>query len=717
MLTRRHFLHTSLSASGALLIGIKWDHSLAAPLTELNAFIKIASDNVITILAKNPDFGQGVKTSLPLIIAEELEADWSKVKVETPDLNLQKHGGQTSGGSYAIIGNFDLLRKTGAAAREMLIAAAAKTWQVDSGECYAQKSQVIHRPSGRKLTYASLASQAANIPAPENPKLKSPEQYTLIGQRIKDVDTAGIVRGAPLYGIDVQVPNLLYASILKPPRFGAKVLRYEDTEALKVPGVKHVIKIEADNRPHFQEGGIAVVANSTWTAMKAKALLKVEWDAGIAPDLSDAQVRAQLQANIQDEQLPVIRADGKLAEAFAQADGHFEASYQLPFLAHATMEPMNYTAFVQKDKCELWGPSQVADGILDEAMMLTNLSAEEITVHLTRLGGGFGRRLDLDYAIDAILISQKINQPVQVVWTREDDFGHDYAKPMASCRLKAAWKDQKLLAWHMLASTTSRYAHRRAQRPLHTTEVFPDEFPAGLIPNFTLSYKHSTYDVPVGPLRAPGHNNTAFFIESFLDELAQQMKVDALQLRLDLIGTPRVMPYRDHGGDYDTGELKQVLEMVAQKAGWGKKLPAWHFQGLAAHVTFGVPVAMVIELSVVEKKIQVHKVFAAVACGLVIELNGAEKQISGGIIDGLGAALYGEMPVKNGAFAARNFDSYQMIRMPDVDFELDIQFVKSTKAPKGLGEMSYPVVAPALCNAIFAATGKRIRDLPVVRHL
>lgn len=717
MFTRRNFLHTSLTASGALLIGFRWGDQPQPALTELNAFIKIAPDNFITILAKNPDFGQGVKTSLPLIIAEEMEADWSKVKVESPDLDLKRHGGQSSGGSQAISSNFDLLRKVGASAREMLIESAAQVWKVDKKECYAEKSQVIHRPTQRNLSYGSLATQAASIPVPENPSLKNPAQYTLLGTRIKDVDTPSVVKGTPVFGIDVRVPNLLFASIVKPPRFGAKVLHYDDAEVLKIPGVKHVLKIEADDRPHYEEGGLAVVATSTWVAMKAKTLIKVEWDAGIAATLSSEQVQAQLQANVADDKLPLIRTDGNLLEAFAQADGSFEATYQAPFIAHVTMEPMNYTAFVQKDKCEVWGPTQVADSIMNQVKNLTKLPEEAITVHLTRVGGGFGRRLDMDYALDAVLISQKINQPVQVVWTREDDFAHDYVRPMASCRIKAAWKSQTLNAWQMIASTTSRYAQRRSKSPHHTTEVFPDEFPAGLIPNFSLAYQPSTYEVPVGPLRAPGHNNTAFFIESFLDELAHQMKLDALQLRLNLIGTPRIMPYRDHGGDYDSGQLKQVLEMATQKAGWGKQLPTGHHQGLAAHVTFGVPVAMVIQASVADKKIQIHKIFAAVACGLVIDLNGAEKQISGGIIDALGAALYGEMPVQNGAFARRNFDTYTMIRMPDTTFDIDIQFVKSMDAPKGLGEMSYPVVAPALCNVIFAATGKRVRELPVAKRL
>lgn len=714
---RRYFLQVSLSATGSLLLGIKTRQMEAIPLTELNAFIQISADNIVTIFAKNPDFGQGVKTSLPLIIAEELEADWDRVKVEFPVLDLKKHGEQTSGGSQAISENFTLLRKAGAAAKEMLIEAAAKKWACPKEECYAQKSQVIHRRSQRKLSYGKLVVEAAQMAIPENPSLKNPKDFQLIGSRVKDVDSKALVTGKPIFGIDVRVPNMLYASIAKPPRIGAKVIRFDDTEARKIAGVKHIFKLEADGRPKRQVGGVAVVATSTWTAMKAKALLKIEWDEGIAIHESTDSIRADFEKILQENELPVVRQEGDCAKIFAESKYHFSAVYQLPFLAHVTMEPMNYTAFVRKDACELWGPTQVADSVKYYAKQLTNLPDEAITVHICRMGGGFGRRLEADYAFDAMMISQQLSVPIQVVWTREDDFSQDAFRPMGMFALKAAWnEDKNLIAWEMRAATTSRYAQRQSSSPAHNSEVFPDEFPAGMIPNYKLSYKNPTARTNVGPLRAPGHNSTAFVIESFVDELAIQMQIDPLLLRKKIIGEPRMMPYRDHGGNYDSGKLKAVIEKLEDVLS-KQSLKQGHFRGFAAHVTFGVPVALSLELLVNQQEVIVHKAIACLDCGLVIDRTGAEKQVEGGIVDGLGAAMFGEINIQNGSVFEQNFHQYRLIRMSESPLEIEIHFIENHDPPRGLGEMTYPVVAPALCNAIYAATGKRIRTLPVIKNL
>lgn len=716
---RRHFLNLSLGTGGAFLLGFHFgvrsvEPSVPAGFFEPNGFIRIDPDGTITLTAKNPDFGQGVKTALPLILAEELEADWSTVRVVFADFNEQKHGEQTGGGSQAIQENYLPLRRAGATAREMLIAAAAAQWSVETSACYASNSAVIHRNTGRQLGYGALAEKAATLAVPEAPALKSQKDFKLIGTRIPDVDSRAIVSGKVLYGMDIRVPGLLFACIARPPRFGAKVIKYKDAKAKAVKGVVQVITLAANQDPGILRGGIAVLATSTWAALKGKQALEVDWDEGSQP-FGDSEVLSQQFREILDgDDLTVIRSDGDVKTAFATAWQTLEADYEVPFLAHATMEPQNYTAHVQADKVDLWGPTQVPDAIFEYAAKLTDVAAANISVHLTRCGGGFGRRLYADYAVEAIQLSKKAQAPVQVVWSREDDMAHDFYRPAGMYRLRAGFdKTGKLTAWQLKGSTTSRYAFRKSNRSPHTTEVFPDELPAGMVPHFLVSYKNPPNTIPVGAWRAPGHNATAFAIESFLDELAYATQKDPLAFRFDLIGPARTIPYRDHGGDYDTGQLRQVLELAAFKSGWGKSLPAGHFHGLAAHVTFGVPVAEIIEISVINHQLRIHKVTAAVFCGQVINLEGAEQQIAGSIIDGLNAALFGNMVIKGNAAAVRNFDGYRMLRLSEAPPVVDVHFVESQEPPRGLGEMGLPPLAPALCNAIFAATGKRIRKLPI----
>lgn len=718
---RRKFLQVSLTAGGAFLLGFRFDRVFAtpgktpAPPFEPNGFIRIAPDNSIVIMAKNPDIGQGVKTALPLIVAEELEADWSKVQVQMADLNIEKHGEQTGGGSQAIQENYDSLRRAGATAREMLLAAAADTWKVNKDECFAENSAVLHRPSGHRLTYGELAEAASRQPVPEYPRLKDPKDFKLLGTYIHDVDSAAIVTGQPLYGLDVRVPGMLYAVIARPPQFGARVLRFDDTQARAVQGVRQVIPLEAPGNDYLQRGGIAVLADSTWAAMKGRDALDITWSEGSQPADSSATLRRQFLEILDAGDLPVIREDGNVETAFSHAATVLEATYEVPLLAHVTMEPMNYTAWVQADKVEAWGPTQVPDAVKYYAHQISGVPENNITVHITRSGGGFGRRLAFDYAVDALTLSQKANAPVQVLWTREDDLANDFYRPAGMFRIRAGVDAAgRLIAWHAKGTTTSRYAYRKSTRSPHTTEVFPDELPAGMTPNYRLEYKNPPSGIPVGAWRAPGHNSTAFAIQSFIDELAHATGKDPLAFRLDLIGSDRTMLYRDHGGDYDTGRLREVLQLAAEKAGWGKPLPAGHYHGLAAHVTFGVPVAEIVEISMPGGQLKIHKVTAAVWCGQIINRTGAEQQVAGAILDGLGAALYGKVTIENGAAAEQNFHLYRMLRMPEAPPIINVHFVESHEAPRGLGEMGLPPVAAALCNAIFAATGKRIRELPVI---
>lgn len=714
---RRQFLQISLSSSGALLLGFATQKALAqaqdANFYQPHGLIKIARDNTITLMVKSPEIGQGVRTSLPMIVAEELEVDWQKVQFEYVPFDRKKYFGQFAGGSTSIKGQFTRLRTVGAAARELMLQAAANTWQVPVSECFAQNASVVHRTTNRSLTYGWLIDEAAKLKAPEKPTLKDPKDFKIIGKAAKDIDSQKIITGQPLYGIDVVVPNMLYAVIAKPPRFGARVLSFDDAETRKIAGVRHIVKLEATDDRTQQIGGVAVVADSFWTAKKGREALIVQWSEG---STESSEVIEKVLSELISKSGKVIREDGKFDEAFDQGKHQFEAVYQLPLLAHVTMEPMNYTAHVQKDSCELWGSTQVPDDIFFTVKKILNLSDEAVKVHIPRSGGGFGRRLNLDYAIDAVMVSKAIEKPVKVIWTREDDLAHDFYRSMGHYKISAALDEKgKLTAWKLNAASTSHWAFEKKTESPHTTEVFPDEFPAGFVPHFKLEYANPPSDVPIGFLRAPGHNSTAFVIESALDELAYLAKKNPLDFRLEIIGDQlKEMPYRDHGGNYHSGRLKKVLELVVEKAKFGQNLPKGRFHGLAAHVTFGGYVAQVAEISIKKDGMpRVHRITAAVDVGRIINPNTALAQIEGSIMDALGAALYGKITIKNGAVVEQNFNQYRMLRINDAP-KIEVYFVASDEAPQGIGEMGYPPVAAAVVNALFAATGKRIRKLPII---
>jgi isoquinoline 1-oxidoreductase subunit beta len=716
---RRDFIQLTLSSTGALWVGITPRN------IEINAFendfyqphglIKITKENTIILMVKSPEIGQGVRTSLPMIVAEELEVEWDKIIFEYVPFDRKKYFGQFAGGSTSIKNQFTRLRTVGAAAREVLIQAAANLWNVPVSECFAQNATVIHQKTNRKYLYADLIETASKLAIPEKPILKNPKDFKVIGKAKKDIDSQKIITGKPLYGIDVVVPNMLYAVIAKPPQFGAKLLSFDDASTRKIAGIKDVVKLEPFENPTQQVGGIAVVANSFWTAKKGRDALKIQWTVGAEPIENSKEISQKL-ANLNTKTGKVIREDGNFEEAFKNSTQKFEAVYELPFLAHATMEPMNYTAHVQKDKCELWGSTQVPDDIHPLAKKMLNLPDESVIVHIPRSGGGFGRRLNLDYAVDAIMVSKATDTPVKVMWTREDDMTHDFYRSAGVYRLQAGLDiNGKLTSWRLHAATTSHWAFEKNKESSHTTEVFPDEFPAGFVPNFKIEYSNPISNVPIGFLRAPGHNATAFIIESAIDELAYLAKKNPLEFRLDLLGNEsKEMPYRDHGGNYLSGRLRKVLETVCEKADFNKNLPKGHFHGLAAHVTFGAYVAQIAEVSMQNNgKPKVHKVWAAVDCGRIINPNLAKNQIEGSIVDGLGAALYGKITIENGATMEQNFHQFKLLRINEAP-KIEVFFINTEEAPQGIGEMGYPPIAPAVCNAIFAATAKRIRKLPIV---
>ena len=719
-LNRRDFLKLSGLAGAGLIVSIglfdprKANAAVANGVFEPSAYLKIGSDGKIIIMSKNPEIGQGVKTSMPQIIAEELEVDWKQIEVVQAPLD-NSLGDQFAGGSTAIKENFTELRRAGAAAKEMLIEAASRKWKISLNECYASEGFVVRRKTNDKLSYAELADDASKLNVRENPKLKEKKDYKIIGKAIGGVDNKKIVTGSIEFGLDARPKGMVVASVERCPVFGGKVKKIDDSEALKIPGVEKVIQLDPTQNPTRMVAGVAVIAKNTWTAMKGRKALKIEWDYLGGETESDENLKSQLEKNINTKG-EVLRNDGNVEEAFAKSTKVIEAIYEAPFLAHAPMEPMNYIADVRADGVDVWGPTQVPGSVRQLATIITGLPADKIKVKMTRVGGGFGRRLMADYAYEAIYLSKAIGKPVQVVWTREDDMQHDFYRPNGMFKMKAALdENNKLTAWQINASTTSRYAFRGASDPAYRTEVFPDGFPAGFVPNFRMEYLPTQSKVPRGAWRAPGHNITAWLDQSFLDEMAVLAGKDPVAFRLELLGDEdKEMPYSDHGGPvYSTKRLKNVIKLASEKSNWNQPAPKGMYRGFAAHFMFGAYVAEVVTISIPSPEtIKMEKALAVCDCGIVINRSGAMNQLEGGIIDGLSTALNGAIHIEGGKAKEGNFDDYKLMRMKDAP-DVEVHLVDSDESPEGLGEMSLPPISAALCNAIFAATGKRIRKLPV----
>jgi isoquinoline 1-oxidoreductase beta subunit len=712
---RRDFLQRS--ASGGLLLAIALPGAAETPAAAVfspNLYLQIGSDSKIILFAKNPEIGQGVKTSMPQIIAEELEVDWTQIEVQQGLLDA-KFGAQFAGGSTGIKSNFEALRKAGASAREMLVEAAARRWNISLDQCRASSGKVIRSDTGASLTYGELAAAAAKLELRENPTLKNKKDFRIIGKAITAVDTRAIVKGEAEFGIDARPKGMLVACISRSPVYGGTIKLVDDAAAKAVPGVLHVVVLAAGKNATNRVAGVAVVASNTWAAMQGRKALKVEWDNGSEPLESSAGLSAQFKANLAKPGT-VLRNDGDVDAAFGNCKTVHEAVYEAPFLAHATMEPMNYIADVRADSVEVWGPTQVPGSVRNDAVAITGLPAAKVKVRLTRSGGGFGRRLMADYASEAIMLSKTLGKPVQVLWTREDDFAHDYYRPAAMFKVKAGLDAaHKLVAWQVAASSTSRRAFSGATDGQHATEIFPDAFPAGCVPHFRCAYTPVVSKVPRGAWRAPGHNITAWVDQSFTDEMAALAGKDPVAFRLGLLGErDRMLPYADHGGPvYSTARLKNVIRMAAAKGDWGKPLPKGSFRGFASHFMFGAYVAEVVTIRMTgPTSFKVEQVVAVVDCGLVINPSGARKQIEGGINDGLSAALHQAIHIEGGRAVESNFHDYPLLRMHEAP-RIDVHLVDSEAPPEGLGEMSLPPLAAALCNAIFAATGKRIRSLPI----
>lgn len=669
-----------------------------------NVYLKITSEGKIVIMAKNPEIGQGVFTSLPMIVAEELDVDWKQVTIEQADAS-EAMGEQIAAGSGSIKNNFELLRKAGATAREILLEVASRRWGVAISECHAEKGFIKHASTQRQFGYGELVDQNINrVIIPEYPRLKDPKDFKIIGTRVGGAENRGIVTGSVRFGIDSRPAGALVAVIERCPVFTGKVKTIDMSAALKIPGVMYVTKVSStsDGAP---ANGVAVVARNTWAAMEGRKVLKVEWDLeGIKTD-SDASITANMDELMEAATQQASRQFGDAAKAFRGAFRIHESTFEAPYLAHATMEPMNYTADVKSDSVTLIGPTQVPQAIQKEAAKMTGVPVEKVRVVMTRSGGGFGRRLEMDYAIEAINLSKSLNLPVQVFWTREDDFRHDGYNPRGKCMMKAALTPQGTVsAWNVTVAG----------------QYWDDSFPTGFIPNLTLHKARITNLVPSGAWRGPGHVMTAFYNQCFLDELSYEAKTDPVAFQLSLLGNSEKLVVQNTYGHklFSSTRMKHVIEKVSEKSGWKNRRSSGLFWGFASHYTFGSYAAVIIGISKKEGgNFRIERAFAAVDCGRVINLSSAEAQIEGGIIDGLSTAMNAAIHIDDGKVRESNFDDYPLLRINEAPLKIDVTFMESEEHPMGLGEVGLPPTIPALCNAIFAATNIRVRSLPIRSNL
>ena len=705
--TRRDFLRAGTVAGAGLVIAIylpgcsRRDAPAAAagnaadPPFAPNAFLRIGADDSVTVFVGYSEMGQGVATSIPMLVAEELDADWSKVTMEFAPADKAYanplFGAQGTGGSTAVRGAWKPMSMAGAAAREMLVAAAAATWGVDAASCSTKNGTVTH-PSGKSLRYGQLVAKAATLPVPQAPTLKDPKNRWLVGTPRKRLDSPAKTNGVAKFGIDTRLPGMLVATVARCPVFGGKLVRFDDTKAKAVPGVKRVVPISS---------GVAILADGFWPAKQGRDALAVTWDEGATAGASSESISREL-ARAVHQKGAVARHDGA-GEAALGRGRRVNAVYEVPFLAHATMEPMNCTADVRADGCDVWVPTQFQTKAQGTAAAITGLPPEKVKVHTTFLGGGFGRRSEADFVAEAVEASKAAGAPVKVVWTREDDIRHDFYRPATYNVLSASLgADGMPIA----------YSHHVAG-PSIMSRVFPDSIRNGLdstnvdgsadvaydIPNFHVEYVRHEVGVPVGFWRSVGDSQNGFITESFIDELAHAAGKDPYEFRKALLAkAPR---------------QRGVLDLAAQKAGWGTPLPAGRFRGIAMVDSYGSHVAEVAEISVgADQSVKVHRVVCAVDCGSVVNPLTIEAQMQSAIVYGLTAALYGEITISKGRVTQGNFDSYKMLRMSEMPL-IEVHIVPSTEAPGGVGEPGLPPIAPAVANAVFAATGKRFRTLPI----
>lgn len=718
-ISRRNFFKIAGLAGGGLVLAFYMgEHATAfangtpkqfAP----NAFLRITPDGAITLYSKAPEIGQGIKTAFPMIIAEELDADWAHVRVEQAAINPAVYGRQSAGGSRSIPTSWDQLRRAGAVGRAMLVSAAAKQWNVPESECTTDKSTVFHNASNRRLSYGKLASAAAELPVPDEKSLtlKKRGEYKLLGKRITGVDNRAIVTGEPLFGIDQVVPGMQYAVFEKCPAVGGKVREANLEEIRKLPGVKQAFIVNGTGKPTEVMPGVAILANSTWAALSARSKLKVTWDESAASKDSWSSYVEQAKKLASQSGPDVLRNTGDVDKVFADAKP-VEAFYQYPFVAHAPLEPQNTTASFKDGAVEIWSPTQTPEAGVKLVAEVLGIAPEKVTLHQTRVGGGFGRRLMNDYMCEAAAISKQAGVPVKLQWTRADDMHHDFFRVGGFHSFKGGLdKSGRLVAWHDHFITFTQ----DGERPTSGGDMSADEFPAQVLPNARLTQTKLKLQIPTGPWRAPRSCSIAFATQSFIHECAVSANRDHLEFLLEIMGEPR---WLQQGNEFslNTGRAAAVIKLAAEKAGWGKPLPKGRGLGLAFHFSHAGHFAEVAEVSVdANRKLTVHRVVVAGDIGPIINVSGAENQTEGAVIDGFSTAMGQEIGFENGRITQNNFDSYPLLRIANAP-KVESYFIESDFTPTGIGEPALPPVAPAIANAIFAASGHRVRTLPLTRE-
>lgn len=692
-LNRRDFIKASTMMGGGILLSFRGNDSLAATLpaeVSFNSYLSISPDNVITIFAPNPEVGQNIKTAFPMIVAEELDADWKNVKIVQAHLDTKKFNRQATAGSGAMQHSWDRLRKAGATARWMLMEAAAKRWNVAPHTLTTDNGWVWHKESGRKLNYGELATEAAALPIPTEVKFKEKKDYKLVGKPIHNVDNADIITGKPIYGLDIYREGMLLAMIERPP-FGTKIKSVETAAVKAMPGIVEVIVFK---------NKVAVLGKSTWQVMNARKALPVTYEPDEAVESTADHDRIMKQL-LEKSDVKPSRKEGDVEAVLKTAPKIIAHEYQAPFLSHACIEPMNFFAHVKQDGVELIGPAQLPEDTRKNVAKLLGVDIEKVTLEMTRMGGGFGRRQRSDYSMEAAELSSLVKAPVKLMWTREDDMRGGQYRPAMRYRFEAALDEKgNWIGYRMRGVGVNSGNSTR-----------PDHFPAGAVPNFQVDSIDHKSPVTTSPWRAPSENFLGFAEQSFFDEIATAAHRDPIEYRLEYLEKAQKEPVG--AVKYDIERMKEVIKLVAEKANWGKKKNV--YQGFSAYFSHGSYIAQVAEIEKVKGRIVLRKMIAAVDCGVVVNLSGAYQQVQGGIIDGLGHALYGEVTLKDGVPNQQNFDTYRLIRINEIP-AVEVHFVDSAINPTGLGEPALPPAAAAFANAFFKATGKRLYNQPFMKE-